>query len=337
MQNVAKNFFWVAWVLVALVAGIIYYETLSPTTLLGAVEQRIHTISSVEPGVILSLDVQVGDSVTAGQPLGRIYANSVQTELGRIGAMGDVLRSQVNMREEIARFEADRTELYDLSKRIKKLQVASTKGMADTQLLAKLKTERNALSKEVSARSRMLGKQEDSWNPDAPSKDKAGKAQNAEGLVFGLTDRYLDIESRIEKGTILSPCDGQVTQVLAWTKDTVDALAPILVVEETTAEYLDAYVPENSPLPVHEGSVVSVAPLHRLLEPVGGTVTFINPGILLIPVRFSSENVQMWGRKIRIKIEPGHELIPGEKVRIHLTPDSEASLQVSGEETRNHG
>ena len=70
--------------------------------------------------------------------------------------------------------------------------------------------------------------------------------------------RLEEAEGRLRARGITAPCDGHVVEIPFLCGDIVAAFSPVVVIEEESADYVDAFVPEKSTGELRPGQRVAV-------------------------------------------------------------------------------
>lgn len=328
-MNRLKSWYFLLWIVAAVLAGFIYFRAFKPTTFIGVVETKEHLVSSVEAGVISQLFVKIGDEVKTGQELAQIYSADVR-DLDSFRAMADLLRIEGTFRDELAELEARKAEIEGLNAQISRLKNASDKGVITSQDLAELTIKRDALQRHVQEQLKLLSELEKRYFVDQSS-DGEKTATNTSGKstvierykkhLQSLHTRFVELEKRVNSGQVVSPCDGKVIAINSRSGDMVDAFQPFLTVVESSPTHMEAYIPENAELTLKEGARVSIISRRPRVKMTGGTVTFVHQEVSPLPERLIVTRTQPWVRKVYIELDSPHDLLPGEKVRVKLASD----------------
>ncbi len=302
-----------------------YFNTVRPTRFLGVVEARAHQVSSISPGIVSQLLVDVGHRVKAGQELARIYSADARG-IDTLRAVADLLRVENAFRDEIAELEAMRAEVAGLNAQISRLKKAGVGSLVPSQNLADLVIRRDALQANIRERLKLLEDmaneylahrlQDSGMQGAAADSPETPAIERYKQLLKALHRQLLDYEGRISSERIRSPCDGQVTAIYARPGDAIDAFQPILTVVESSPVYLEAYVPERANLTLREGDRVIVESMRSGIAPAGGTVKFVHGEVSPLPDRLVVTRTHPWVRRVYIELDRPHELLPGEKVRV---------------------
>lgn len=342
-----RHGFVLLWLVGAGVAGLLYYWWHVQAELIGIVETRVHRTGAREGGKVSDLSVEIGDPVTAGQVVARLDTRDLLAEKARLdqemASLDAILeadrqrfameydrsRLQVEYRsawldEKNADLAARRAELASLEAEIKRLRTAEQAGLGHTRDLSDLVIRRNAVSRYIKAHSHLPpGKTgPDARKEEDPELDEeailrslsADRLERVEEIRHQLV--ILDQRSRLRE--ITAPVDGYVVEILARPGDTLPAFAPIVAVEETQASFVDVYLPETEDAPDIAGQRVEVLSKRGRDYNAYGRVTFVYPGYMPIPERLMFRRQVAWALKMRVELEDGHRLLPGESVKVHL-------------------
>jgi len=320
-----KLWHWIAWFLAAGFAVWLYFQTFKPTSFVGLVERKSHEISSLEPGIISRLNVDIGSAVKVGQELAYVQIANVQTERNKLQILSDKLRLEKTYRDEMAGLEANKAELAGLNAQIQKLQSVQKENLVPALNLEDLIIKRDSLQKRVQEQTKLLEEQIRRDKKDSPlfknSKEFLEKSSGKnlqESYLDAFRSKYSETEQSIDHTKIFSPCDGRVIAVNARTGDTISALKPFLEIEETVATHLEAYIPEYADVVVKEGDKVKIVPNRAPEKSYQGTVAFVHPGFSAIPDRLIYRLARPWVRRVYIQLDPSNDLLPDEKVKVSV-------------------
>jgi multidrug resistance efflux pump len=230
--------------------------------------------------------------------------------------------------DRLSMIESKSTELDGLNKEIERLKNAEDAGLGYNRDLSSLILQRDALASYLREQSKVLDYQKNKLAKTRQSRkmlektdiDSVSKILLAEQMdhTESLIREVAATEHRINLRTILAPCDGYITEVFALPGDIVDAFIPVLIVEELKPLFLDVYVPESSTLQPKSGKQVEIFSSRNKEYNTIGTITFIHPGFAQASERVSFRGQIFWARKVRVKLPPDHQLIPGEVVNVRL-------------------
>jgi multidrug resistance efflux pump len=241
----------------------------------------------------------------------------------------EILAVQQSRDEIQGDLESKRTEVKGLSHQVERLEKAGASGFGQADALASLITRRDTLLRYCQEREQVLDGVEKRL-VNARAGLKAWESVNVAALQQAPDQRRLadiaQIESRIaacekmiSQCAIHSPCNGTIVSLHLRSGDSVNEFTPIVTVQDTTpSQWVDAYVPEASPLEATvPGMRVNVHSARRAAV-VGGVVHTIHPGYVAMPPELQSQSVPVIARKMRIRLDAGIVLLPGERTRVRL-------------------
>ena len=322
---------------------------------IGIVEQRSHAIGAQEPGRVQGMLTFIGDQVKQDQVLAILDISDLKTMLDHLkkelisiqelqGAQRDrysieIRRMALQLENEAAELmdrlsmiESKSAELAGLNAEIERLQNAEKAGLGYSRDLPDLNRQRDVLvgylreqSKDLEFQTQKLEKTRQSRkileNANIDSMTKSLLIEQME-YAESLQREIAATEHRITLRTIVAPCDGYVTELLARPGDVVDAFAPILTVEELKPNYLDVYLPEQSTLEPEPGMEVDIHSSRSRDYNTTGVITFVHPGFTQAAERLSFRNQLFWARRVRVELPQDHHLIPGEIVNVRIAKNS---------------
>ncbi|MBN1558705.1 HlyD family efflux transporter periplasmic adaptor subunit, partial [candidate division KSB1 bacterium] len=234
--------------------------------------------------------------------------------------------------ERLSLIESQSAELAALNAEIKRLTNAEAAGLGRSRELSALMLQRDALhtylkeqSKDIEFQRRNLEKARQSRAIfERADIDDMANSLLTEQMQYAEELRRLvaETEYRISLRTILAPCDGYVTDILARQGDAVDAFIPIFAVEETAPAFLEVYISDKSDLVPQVGMKVDIYSSRRKEFNTTGTISFVHPGFSMLSERFSYRGQFLWARKVQVELPKEHQLIPGEVVKVRVHNDS---------------
>ena len=345
------NWFWAVWGIAALAAIVLYYRWHVARDFIGIVEMKIHMVGAQEPGKIRSLTIKVGDRVEPGQVLGAIDTSDLETELSllkgelagwerlmqadrrRFSLEFELMRLQAeneasDLVERFSTLEAKSTELNGLNAEIERLRSAESAGLGHTRDLADLIVKRDVLVSYLKILKRELEAERGKLSRVRRSKE-VFKTTDNDSILDSMLARRMErmdelnravalVENRMRLRTVFSPCEGRVVEIFARPGDVVADFTPIVSIEESSADYMDVYLPEQLDIDVEVGVPVEIVPNRPGTADTSGTVVFLHPGFTPIPERLAVRGLIYWARKVRVKLHEGHKLFPGEAVNVRI-------------------
>ncbi|RPH95669.1 MAG: HlyD family efflux transporter periplasmic adaptor subunit [Calditrichaeota bacterium] len=318
---------------------------------IGVVENKSHQLSVGESGRLQSVLVSIGEQVEKDQVLMLLNISDLKsnleqmkTELAAFRKYQDAHqdRSALEIRrmvlqmeneaadlaERLSLIESQSAELAALNAEIERLQSAESAGLGYSRSMSELIVQRDALSaflqeqgKDIELYRQNLEQARQSRAlVDGTDMESMTNSLAREQMQYAEELRRLvaETEYRIGLRTIVSPCDGVVTEILARAGDAVDEFIPLIVVDESSPLYMDVYISEQSPLIPQVGMKVKIYSSRDRKFNATGTISFVHPGFSMASERFSYRGQFFWARKVRVELPAGHQLIPGEVVKVRL-------------------
>ena len=92
---------------------------------------------------------------------------------------------------------------------------------------------------------------------------------------------------------------------------------------ETTAGYLNVYVPAKADLALEKGMPVGIISFRPSAGSTTGEIALIAPGYSRVPDSLSLRGQPQFARTVRVSLPPDHHLLPSEIVRVQLGGASE--------------
>ncbi len=347
-----RNWLLVLW-LVAVAIGVwIYLNWHVDRTFLGLVETRSHTVGAREPGLIAEMYVASGDRVHHGQVLAVLDSSDLKAERDALNEELAVLQTIITADRERYSLEYERlrmqlesdnsslmvlkaelgsksVELEGLNREIGRWERAEEDGLGHSPDLGGLIVRRDALARYIDELRRELRSR-------ASRKASPGQFRPLSGTdnpvlnsmlgnriqqVYELERMVALLEARMEMRAVIAPCDGDVVKILARRGDTVDAFLPIIEVQERQVSLVEMYLPELSDAVIETGMRVRVLSKRSGGYDAMGTVMFLHPGFSPMVGRLEFRGQVFWSRRVQIRLDEGHRLLPGEAVDIRLTSE----------------
>ncbi|RJO63210.1 MAG: HlyD family efflux transporter periplasmic adaptor subunit [Myxococcales bacterium] len=357
MQGFKRHIYLALWIAAAAVALFLYFDWQRNSQVLGIVETRVRKIGPLEPGIVGEALVSVGEATRKGQVLARLdiadleadreryqrelAANEAYLAADRQRFLIDQERERLRIKTDVlsllekeAELKAKQAELESVEAEIQKLSLAAEAGLGQGRDLSALIVKRDtlrgyvrSLAAALSAQNRSLGPARDTFDrwPDADPQ-KVVLSYLAERLEMSdeLRRHIAEIDVRIQSRTVIAPCEGYVVALHAGPGDTVEAFLPLVSIQEKEAWFIDAYVPERKDVDIHIGDRAIIASDRSEAGEARGTVTFVQEGFAPIPQRLSLDGRIFWARPLRIRLDTGHALLPGEAVQVEIVPADHA-------------
>ena len=347
-----RNSFRALWVVAVIAAVWGYWQWQVDPYLLGTVESTVQSVGAREGGTVHEIYAVVGEAVVAGQVLARLDVADLSAErrllaeeldgLEAIAAADrrryhveyDLLRLRVS--GQYAEVQAEEAEFDALSREIDALAAAEKAGLGHDRDLTRMTIRRDALARSVAERSALI-------RPGVVQLGSDDSAAFGDSILTSLLGDRMQrihevrrsitlIDQRIEYRTVRSPSTGRVSRILALPGSTVEAFLPIVTVERAEASVVEVYVPETEDLQLQVGQVVKVMSRRSSDFDARGRIDFVHPGYSPMPERLWLRGQMLWARKVRVALEAGHLLLPGESVRVGLADRSPVLFTATGAE-----
>ncbi|HDQ45778.1 MAG TPA: hypothetical protein ENN17_09830 [bacterium] len=317
----------------------------------GIVERKDHVIRAQEPGRMNLLLVDIGDPVHAGQMLGMLDISDLKTSLGllnrelssirkfeqanRSRLALEVRRMGLELENEAARLmdrlsliESRSTELAGLNAEIERLSGARQAGLGHSRDLSALILQRDALASLLREQGKDLTRQTRKLQEARKSRDLLD-ATPLDSLTRSLFVEHMaraeeiermtaSIEHRMTLRTLFSPCEGYVTEILARQGNVVQDFDSVLCVEEIPPRYVDVYIPERSGIQPMNGMEAKIYSRRNRALNTTGLISFVHPGFVRADERLAFRGQMFWARKLRVELDEGHGLLPGEAVTVRI-------------------
>lgn len=348
MKSVRRYGFAAIWIVAAVCAAAMFYFWEINANYLGIVETRTHKLGSPEPARVSEILVAVGDEVSANQLLVRLDSSDLEAEsawikeeLANLDTMvaadkrryaleyerllyqRDASASGVSQRR--ADLEAKRGEIVALDRQIAPLLAAEKSGLGRPRELTDLLVRREALNRYVNQGVTGLSQSSRAGR----SKSAANEPTESESVVLSMLRRRLDrindlnmrlrvIEATIGSRNIVAPCNGRIVTVNYMAGEVVDRVVSIVTLEETHPSFVDVYIPEGVEVEPRMGDSVAVYSKRARSAKAHGVVVFVDPGYSPVPERLWFRNVVYYARKLRVKLETDHPLMPGEATQVEF-------------------
>lgn len=342
-----RYLFWAFWALAGVAVLLIYFRYETNSDFIGLVESRTHVLGVREEGRIAVIHVVQGQNVAAGQVL-------LELDMSDLDAEEALLRAELSRRE--AQLNADRirfglefdklltqreadalniylkhtdlvekkAELDSVKQEIARLQSAQDAGLGRSRDLSDLIIRRDTLERVIAAQKPILKSKGAGSGDDG--RDKVAEREEVVRSMLGENHEKMNeirvnlqiVQARRANRTIISPTDGRVVNLVNMAGDTVDNFVPVINIEETAINYVDAYVPETSGQLPQIGQRVNLYPHRQMAQNATGVIVAVDPGYQAIPLRLSFRGNLYWARKFRIQVDRPHALMPGEAVRVEM-------------------
>lgn len=257
---------------------------------------RSATVGASSPGRIVSMNVRVGDKVTAGDLLAQVDASQFSAQLNgaRAGAS--------------AAADSERAARAQLAQAQSRLRFAQTTAHRMTQLYVQ-----GAISRQQQdeTQSTLAAARAAVEQAQASLSASAGTSLQAQAGVAAA-------EVPLQNASIVAPFDGVITQKFVDPGAVVGAGSPIVNVENTNSLELDVALPEDNAAALVPGTPVAVHVDALGAKTVAGSVRAILP----------SENAALRSATVKIAVAPRAGLLPGMFARVTVSGAAHTAVGV---------
>jgi multidrug resistance efflux pump len=355
MKNLKKsrpfNWYTFLWLIALGIVLYLYYNWQIDKNYIGIVERKAHLLGAQESGRIKSMFVTIGSQVQQDQVIAILDISDLKTHLSNLrrelDQIQNLTRAQINeyslqierwkleldndalaLMDRLSMIESKSAELASLNTQIKRLQDAGSAGLGYNRDLVELIIQRDALESYLREQSKVLKDQNQRIAAARQSRqflESADIDSISKSMLLERLERAEDLrreidatEYRIHLRTIVAPCDGYVTELLASTGDVVEEFIPFITVEESKPSYLVVYIPENDKQKVEPGMPVKIYSTRNKRYNSSAVVTFVHPGFSQADQRLSFRGQIFWARKVHVELNQDHNLVPGEMVYVRI-------------------
>lgn len=337
-------------------AAIAYFGTgQGANHVVGFARTTSQTVASMETGRLASVQVSVGDKVSAGQIVALLDTTTIDAEIAVAEAQRSQLsaellaeqalleqrldqeveglqRERARQREEQARVTAEAKVLDGEVARVKRLIDEKQAVSGDLTQLGIRQASVGALAATKPGTLGLLGKQ----IKTAQDRLQKAKDQNS-GLPAKLTaallvaDRNIELLKRRREGHLLrAGRAGRISTILRWPGDVVDAEKPVLQIV-SAEDRVVACVPEQRALGMREGDIAVLRVRGQSSAPLHGKTVAVGPLVTELPARcWVTPRVPLWGREVTVALDEAVELLPGQAFDISFTPGPSVPAPAAG-------
>ncbi len=341
------------WALAVAGASFLYFRTDSFTSVTGVVVSVVEPVSPLQTGRLLSLNVELGQRVKAGDTLAAMDAALLDARLSieeariieadqtvsgfeqgmmRLALDAEEARQSAELELQTLRLshEVQLVELTELTRELARRDELLKAGLDDASAVATLRAPLAALEKEVelypsiekATRARLEGAvaQLDALKTSLECEDVSAIMPTIRDRAAAQREVLrVSLQRRLlEKDTYVLKArrDGIVSRIFARPGDVIGAGDVILRLVSEVCDSVEGFLPEHYVASLRIGQSVRVERVNG-----GGftraVVTAIAPEIQTLPGRVSPiRNQPVRGRRILFALEGEHTLIPGETVRV---------------------
>ena len=341
------------WLLAVVLAYVLFAAGVDLAAFIGHVETRDVVVSPVEDSKLLSLGIEVGQTVTNNQPVAEMDSALIDAEIAVNDALASensnaaadrilalysryqtaVMDAQAQLNQLKLVQGADTAELQATTSELIRLQKLRDTGMlADVTVLSQFLSREAALKESVRlypqsvhAMEQRLASTTAEFNSFRKWLNVESDTQITQALVEQIGTRVWAplqqvalLKQRREKYTLRSPADGVVSHVLAIPGTLIAKGAAVATVVIATNRVI-GFLPEVFAKDVVQGMDALVLPRSSEAQALKAFVEIVCPEIEALPTSTRAVPSQaMRGRRIYLALPSNHGLLPGETVDIQL-------------------
>ena len=335
------------------VAAWLYFDGSHRSHIKGFVQGETIDIAPLQLGRVVSVGVEPGQPVRAGQVVAVLDSSSLDSEIRILEAERMELAARITAdktaverahrndarrldndveqlrlalsREEEAYFRA-KAEVTALEEERKRLRRLVDDRLATADDLARLDVRYAAVEKEVQDKPRTIRLLREQLRSAEGRRDLgAGDSDIVDVAIQPLVLQLEVLEKRLDRLrhdrldlALCAPSDGKVTVVHKCAGEVVAEGEPVVTAESTTGERIIACLPEEEALSVHAGDRARLWPIQsRGGERVSGRVIALSPSVEELPLRCRETPARpVWGRNAVILPDDPVNLIPGQSFHV---------------------
>jgi len=340
---------WATFLVSLGVAGLLYHGGSERSHIKGFVQGEEIAIAPLQLGRIVSVGVESGQPVRAGQVVAMLDASTIDNEImileaerteieARITAEktaverdhrndarrldNDVEQLRLALTKEEEAFFRAKAEMTALEEERRRLRQLVSDHFATTDDLARLDVRYAAIEKEVQDKPRTIRLLREQLRSAERRRDVGAGDSDIVGVAVQPLVLQLEvIEKRLERLhqdrlslALRAPADGNVTIVHKRSGEVIAEGEPVVSVECTPGAQIVACLPEAEALSVDTGDRARLWSLQsRGSKELSGKVIALSPRVEELPVRCRRTPTQPeWGRNAVILLDDPVDLIPGQ-------------------------
>jgi multidrug resistance efflux pump len=295
---------WIIWIGAAIVVLLLLPGGMHRIRFYGVAERTYEYISPLESGRLISLTVNLGEPVYAGQLIGELDNQSLATAL---------LMDQASLMK-------TRDKVYSIRYDVENLKMERAKTAAELKALEG----QWARTEELRAKNLLLEQDVEDVRPQIEAIKEV--LTHYPLLIVKLEERLKVLETetelfnskdlqdlQAEQCRLVARTAGVVAEVLHQPGDVVETGDPVVRISNVSTSRIIAFMPEEKRMDIAEGERCRIiASANR--EIYHGVVKTITADIRKLPVFTGFNDQILRGRRIVIQLDEGIMLVPGEQV-----------------------
>ena len=343
---------WALWLATMGTAAVLYMDVGDRGPVLGFAHAPEYRVAPVGSGRIVSLAVELGQAVEAGDVIATMEGGAIAAELAieeaekaRVQAAilaqksdvalreGRLVRSLVTGVEEAerellaaqARGKAKSAELRALKVQRRELKKLVGARMASQAELAALEVRHAALKQEAAAGVQTLALLEQQLSAakerqgDVPTNSAAVAAGPLERELEVIDRRLQHLRAQRKELVLRAPSSGRVASVFRRAGEVAQAGEAVVSIVAASSDRVVACLSENQAMTVEVGTKAELWPRGLSGPALEGRVVSLGPIVDVVPVRCRRSPAQpAWGRDVVVLLDEPTPLVPGQAFNVRL-------------------
>ena len=356
VRRLLRSWPFLVWLIVALGAWQLYDRSGRLGGMTGVVSTVAEPVAPLRTARLLSVDVQPGQRVEAGDIVARMDTSLLEAELAvaearLVEAESTISGYQQNILNLVRQFDAaikrveativgdrinqarDTAELAELQREQERRRVLLAKGLIGEQDATELRPRIASLEQAVAAYPNLLDTLEaqleearkqkaemNTWLRVESDQDLTAAIRAkmaARNAVFESSKKMFELQR--ENCNLRATRAGIVSLVMHEPGDVVQAGDPVLRIVAERSNRVIGFLPEVHVTDLTVGQETTVLRGNRPGSGITAIVVSVGPEVMTLPGRISPiQQRALRGRRAILDLAEGHSLIPGETVRIRI-------------------
>ncbi len=337
---------WLTFAVTLLLTAWLASSSFGPIGVIGFAEGEPLSIAPTLPARVLTVAVEPGQEVAAGQFLATVDTGDIDAELAIAEAeraaldeqltaeaagvardarseRGDldvaVERSQVALAEEEEAYRSADAERLTLDAERRRIQSLLREGLATREDLARIELAHSTATQRANAKPEVLRVLREQLHNALARRDQvaAGEAVATTPLrrQIDVVERQIEaLERRRAEATLRAPIRGRITQVTKRPGETAAPDIPVIAMVHAQVDRVVACLSEYDALAVHDGDGAVLRPRGSGADgAIGGRVISLSPSVGELPLRCQTSMLRRArGRNVVILLDEAVETLPGQ-------------------------
>lgn len=310
----------------------------SGTAIPAYVESIEHAVAPVVPGRLLTVNVQLGQTVKAGDVVAtlddraiRLERERAKSELAQLEAdlasqttiqKGQVVDTVLRSSSALADEQAARAEAASLKAELERVERLRAEKLVDATTETEVRRNYLAASARVQVFERRRSQLPELYSNKGTTLDAQAEARVApfREAIKAKQAQLAQLDFQVEQFELRAPVDGVVSLLVHPVGDVVAAGAEVLRVVRGRPGHLVATVPEERTRGLEPGLQLTVRASRGLWsEKMTGTVVEVGPAVEQLPLRsWLSPSWPRWGRRAVIRVDGEAKWQGGERLYVQF-------------------